>query len=67
MYIKNPNVGTFTVGVHKRNASPKNHCQNIPLNDNYIYEIIYLLEFFLPLNSHRIFNKNHGDFCDLND
>jgi len=49
MYIKNPNVGTFTVGVHKRNVSPKNHCQNITLNDNHIYEIIYLVEIFFAI------------------
>jgi hypothetical protein len=35
------------VGVHKRNVLPQNHFQDITLNDYYVYEIIYLVEFFL--------------------
>jgi hypothetical protein len=33
------------VGVHKRNVLPQNHFQDTTLNDYYIYEIIYLLDF----------------------
>jgi hypothetical protein len=37
--------GAITVGVHKKNVSPKNHFHDITLNDHYIYEIIYLVFF----------------------
>jgi hypothetical protein len=33
------------IGVHKRNVLPQNHFQNITLNENYIYKIIYLVDF----------------------
>ncbi len=39
--VKKSHLGTFIVGVHKRNVSPQNHSQNTTLNDHYIYEIIY--------------------------
>jgi len=39
-------LGTFIVGVHKRNVSPQNHFQNTTLNDHYTYDIIYLVDFF---------------------
>ncbi len=38
--------GAIMVGVHKRNVSPQNHSHNITLNDNYIYEIIFLVDSF---------------------
>jgi hypothetical protein len=37
--------GTFMVGIHKRIVLPQNHYQNTTLNDCYIYEIIYLVDF----------------------
>jgi hypothetical protein len=44
--------GAITVGVHKRNASPQNHSQDITLNDRYIYKIIYLVDFLFSLDIH---------------
>jgi hypothetical protein len=44
----NTNEGVpFTVGVHKRNVLPQNHCQDITLNEDYIYKIIYLVDFLV--------------------
>jgi hypothetical protein len=45
-------LGVITVGVHKRNVSPQNLSQNITLNDHYIYEVIYLVDFFFSLGTH---------------
>jgi hypothetical protein len=41
-------MGTFMVGVHKRNVLPQNHYHDTTLNDHYVYEI----EFFFPLDNH---------------
>ncbi len=42
IYLKfTSTMGTFTVGVYKRNVSPENHSQDTTLNDQYTYEIIY--------------------------
>ncbi len=38
--------------VHKRNVSPQNHYHDTTLNDHYVYEIIYLVDFLLPLDNH---------------
>jgi hypothetical protein len=40
------------VGVHKKTISPQNHYQNINLNDHYIYEIIYLVDYYFSLDIH---------------
>jgi hypothetical protein len=42
-------MGTFMVGVHKRNVSPQTHSQNTTLNGYYIYKIIYLVDFIFSL------------------
>ncbi len=38
--------GMFTIGVHKRIVSLQNHYENTTLNDHYIYEIMYLVDYF---------------------
>jgi hypothetical protein len=42
------------VRVHKRNVSPQNHFQNNTLNDHYIYEIIYLVDFLFSLDNYML-------------
>jgi len=42
----------FKVGLNKRIILPQSHSQNILLNDYYIYEIIYLVDFLSSLNIH---------------
>jgi hypothetical protein len=39
--------GPFIVGVFKRNVSSQNYFQNTTLSDHYIYEIIFLVDFFV--------------------
>jgi hypothetical protein len=40
-------LGPFKVGYTKRNVLPQNHYQNTILNDRYIYEIIFLVDFLI--------------------
>lgn len=49
-------MGPFKVRVHKKNVSPQNHFQDITSNNkkNYIYEIIFLGDFF-SLDIHIVF------------
>jgi hypothetical protein len=48
------------VEVHKKIISPQYHCQNITLNDHYIYKIIFLIDFF-SLDTHIHLDYNGED------
>jgi hypothetical protein len=50
------------VGVHKKNVLPQNQFQNNILNDHYVYEIIYLVDFLFSLDNHILLDENGGDF-----
>ncbi len=60
-----PLLGSFMVGVHKSNVLPQNHLQDSTLNDHYIYQIIYLVDFSFSLDLHLLFMV--VIFCDLDD
>jgi hypothetical protein len=47
---------------YTKGMSSQNHSQNSTLNDHYIYQIIYLVDFSFPLNTHILFDKNGGEF-----
>jgi hypothetical protein len=51
-----PLLGSFMVGLHKRNVSPQNHSPDSTLNEYYIYQIIYLVDFSFSLDTHILFN-----------
>jgi len=67
LWMDEPLKGAIMVGVHKRNVSPQNHSQDITLNDHYIYEIICLVDFFFPLDTHILKIKMVATFYDLDD
>jgi len=52
LVINNLFLGTFTVGVRKRNVSLQNHFQETTCNDHYTYKIIYLVDYFYSLDIH---------------
>ncbi len=59
-------VGPFMVRVHSKNVSPQNHSQDTTLNDQYIYEINFLEDFFYYILMYFLI-KMVVIFCDLDD